>query len=914
MSAFGPYAERTELDLDTLGTSGLYLIAGDTGAGKTTIFDAVTFALYGGASGENRAAGMFRSKYADAATPTEVELTFVYAGKQYTVKRNPEYERPKSRGDGLTTEKANCELRYPNGHILTKQSDVNRAIVEIMGIDRDQFTQIAMIAQGDFLKLLLAPTEERKQIFRNIFRTKLFGELQERLRAESAKLKSEYDAASAGVDQYIRGIVCGAQDPLSVEVDKAKNKAMPADEVVLLIKKLIGRDENAILQYKAEEDRLTKSIEAISESITKAEAQKETEDSLKKSSDDLQTALPKLDAYKSALDAEKVRQPEWESIGRSVAAIEAELPYYAELDAAKCALRDMISDIENKKSELTKKANEMTSLSDQIRTDKTEQKSLENSFEEKAKLEAEKKDAEEQKKSVDRLRQELAAAGMIEKSLAAAQDDYRIKSGTAKQKKEMYEALNKAYLDGQAGILADCLIDGEPCPVCGSTTHPFPARQSDHAPTESELDKSRKDAEKAEKDAVDFSVAAGRIKGSYDEKRAAIEKSAADLLPGEKFEDMDAALALKKSEAEKNLSSLMISIVEAERKVNRKKVLDESISKSQDMEKKLASEISETEKILASRNAERRSVEKRVGELTEKLMFKSSSAARQAIDGLSEKRELLKDALDQAQSTFDKANERITELKARIAEAENLLRDKQKLDIDSEKSKRKELVDKKDELTEKKQAVISSVSSNKTTLKNLTDRFTNAASVEEKLTWVRALSNTANGTITGKEKIMLETYVQMTCFDRIIAKANTRFMIMTGGQYELKRRREADNNRSQSGLELDIVDHYNGTERSVKTLSGGESFKASLSLALGLSDEIQSSAGGIQLDTMFVDEGFGSLDEQSLQQAIKALAGLADGNRLVGIISHVTELKEKIDRQIVVTKEQSGGSKAKIII
>ena len=179
---------------------------------------------------------------------------------------------------------------------------------------------------------------------------------------------------------------------------------------------------------------------------------------------------------------------------------------------------------------------------------------------------------------------------------------------------------------------------------------------------------------------------------------------------------------------------------------------------------------------------------------------------------------------------------------------------------------------------------------------------------------MRALSNTANGNIAGKEKIMLETYIQMTYFDRIIARANTRFLVMTSGQYELRRTREAANNRAQSGLELDVIDHYNGSTRSVRTLSGGESFKASLSLALGLSDEIQAASGGIKLDTMFVDEGFGSLDEESLAQAIKALMSISESERLVGIISHVGELKQKIDKQIVVTKTQSGGSMAKIVM
>ena len=187
-----------------------------------------------------------------------------------------------------------------------------------------------------------------------------------------------------------------------------------------------------------------------------------------------------------------------------------------------------------------------------------------------------------------------------------------------------------------------------------------------------------------------------------------------------------------------------------------------------------------------------------------------------------------------------------------------------------------------------------------------------AAATERRWSMVKALSNTANGNISGKEKVMLETYVQMTYFDRIIARANVRLLAMSGNQYELKRRAAAGDKRSQSGLELDVIDHYNGSERSVKTLSGGESFLASLALALGLSDEIQHSAGGVRLDTMFVDEGFGSLDEETLQKAMRALIGLTEGQRMVGIISHVAELKEKIDRQIVVTKEKSGGSRVVI--
>ena len=222
MSAFGPYAGVTTLELDKLGTKGLYLITGDTGAGKTTIFDAITFALYGEASGDNRNADMFRSKYADPDTPTEVELTFEYNGKEYTVKRNPAYLRPKTRGEGFTSKAADAELHYPDGRVVAKLRDVNNAIVEIMGIDRNQFTRIAMIAQGDFLKLLLASTDERKKIFQKLFHTKNYYFLQESLKAQSGSLAKEYEKASDSIRQYIGGILCEDDNPLSVSVRKLR--------------------------------------------------------------------------------------------------------------------------------------------------------------------------------------------------------------------------------------------------------------------------------------------------------------------------------------------------------------------------------------------------------------------------------------------------------------------------------------------------------------------------------------------------------------------------------------------------------------------------------------------------------------------------------------------------------------------
>ena len=287
VSAFGPYAGRTVLDLDKLGTNGLYLITGDTGAGKTTIFDAITYALYGEASGDNREPSMFRSKYAEADTPTEVELVFSYAEKTYTVKRNPEYDRPKSRGDGFTTQKAEVQLQYPDGRVVTKQRDVDNAIRDIMGINRSQFLQIAMIAQGDFLKLLLAPTEDRKKIFRQIFKTQLYQDLQDRLKRESGQLNDKCEAARSSIKQYIDGISCDENDVLSIEVEKAKSGILPTTDVIDLVDRLLSQDNDKKSVIEKSISDADNKLEIVNANLGKIEAKEKAQTALEKAQNDL---------------------------------------------------------------------------------------------------------------------------------------------------------------------------------------------------------------------------------------------------------------------------------------------------------------------------------------------------------------------------------------------------------------------------------------------------------------------------------------------------------------------------------------------------------------------------------------------------------------------------------------------------
>ena len=358
---------------------------------------------------------------------------------------------------------------------------------------------------------------------------------------------------------------------------------------------------------------------------------------------------------------------------------------------------------------------------------------------------------------------------------------------------------------------------------------------------------------------------------------------------------------------------MVFEMTAEEEKIWRKVELDTLIPDTESALKQLDTAIRERTENIASLKASIAELDIQLEAFASKLQFPDKQAATAEIKRLKGEQTRLKEVLAKAEKAHQEQSKASAEINGLILQLKKQLEGVEQKDFEKLSDQRDELKGNIAKLTEKQQHIHVRKAANETALGNIRTKSSELEGLETRLTWVRSLSNTANGNLSGKEKIMLETYVQMAFFDRIISRANTRFMIMSGGQYELKRCRTADNNRSQSGLELDVIDHYNGTERSVRTLSGGESFKASLSLALGLSDEIQASAGGIRMDTMFVDEGFGSLDEDSLQQAMKALTGLAESNRLVGIISHVTELKERIDRQIVVTKERSGGSRLQII-
>ena len=960
MSAFGPYAETTVLEMDELGKSGLYLITGDTGAGKTTIFDAMIFALYGRASGENREPGMLRSQYAAPDTPTLVELVFEYAGKQYTIRRNPEYQRPAKRGGGMTTEKADVTLWYPDGRVLTKQRDVDEAVRDIIGIDRSQFTQIAMIAQGDFLKLLLAPTEERKKIFRRIFRTEPFWELQELLKKESGILKRQLDDARLGMEHHIKSVCCAEDDVRSQEeLKKAVSGELPFADVMSLIGTLLLRDRNEEARLEGEIARAEEALTEITQALAKEEAFQKARKSLRAAEDALSRELPRRERLLAAWNTEKDRAKEQKTLeewtganeregsgdirqgeGGAVQAeettypvnierktleewaarLEASLPEYRELDEKRqsiAALSDMLA---LSGQQCVQKQEQLEILKRETDEKRQERQALAHAGEERERLLADAEKLEEQRAALEGFLKALDEYEKLEQMCEKAQEAYRQARAEAQEAGEAYDRDNRAYLDAQAGILAETLKDGERCPVCGALDHPYPAHRGEAAPDAEQLDRRKEQAERAREKAAGESKRAGEAVGKAEEKRRTLIKQAAELFTPDVGADMKSEPAVYRELADRHredikaqLAACRTRIAEEEERIKRRNALDREIPKEEEMTEALKKELSGLEIETASNTAKKKEAESGLEQLSARLLFTSGKEAGETLERLERQQERQREALEQAQREVTACEKQVGILEGQIRQLKEQLADAPDSHREENEEKKERLLLRKKELTREKETVHARRSANERIREELEAQEDKFQNTEEHFIRVRTLSDTANGNLGGKEKIMLETYIQMTYFDRIIARANTRFMMMSGGQYELERRREAENRISQSGLDLNVIDHYNGTRRSVKTLSGGESFQASLSLALGLSDEIQASAGGIRLDTMFVDEGFGSLDEEALAQAMKALAGLTEGDRLVGMISHVSALKERIDKQIIVTKSISGGSHAKIV-
>ena len=797
MSAFGPYAERTEIDFSLLGEQGLYLITGDTGAGKTVIFDAICYALYGETSGGVRDASMLRSQYALGDVPTFVELTFCLRGQEYVVRRNPEYRRPAKRGTGLTLERASAELHFPGERQpLTKSGEVDKEIKALLGLNYKQFTQIAMIAQGQFRKFLDTNTEERSKIFRDLFHTVFYQNVQEKLKRAAIDKGNECKELQRSTAQFLSGISCESylEQQAKLSFWRERDFTACAGEALELIAEVVRLDEakrekNTAQKYEllaqqknlADQLQIFAKLDELIETVRKAQAE--------------ETRLAR--SIEGEADAKLAREQALEAAEKALAEAQQ-----AQLDVAK-----------------------EQGAQQRLATRQRDLRELEAMLERYA-----------------RDRQELTKK----------RQEYSAHFQDFTQKRQHYNALDDAFMQAQAGILAQKLAVGKACPVCGALEHPQPAVLPQNAPTQQQV-------KQAQAQVTSAKEKLGHIKGE-------------GVKLGESCEQQKGLLVQKAGE--------LLACTELD--------------------------------ALAERlQAEQQSVNMQLRELSERLrpLEQLAKQEEQRDRAVTQQKELnaKAEAVAQARQTeLAKVQGQLEEKKRQLAEQQRLV---DKLDEAALRSQYEELAAVIGQLDQEDRRLYAAIANNNQIAVEVQKTSEKLVQSEQEYQSLKALSDTMNGKLTSKKHVNLETYIQMHYLDKILRRANLRLMQMTCGQYELCRESlsntEVKTGNSKTGLDLVVQDHYSGRKRSVKTLSGGESFMASLALALGLADEVQASAGGIQLDAMFVDEGFGSLDDAALQQAIATLQGLSEGHRLVGIISHVHDLMDMIDMQLIVTKKKA---------
>ena len=987
ISAFGPYAGEVTLDMASLGDRGLYLITGDTGAGKTTLFDAIAFALYGNASGDSRKPRMLRSKYARPDARTYVEMGFSYSGKEYRVRRNPEYMRTKQRGEGETREKPDAQLHMPDGRLVTGDKAVTAEVEGLLGLNREQFSQIAMLAQGSFSRLLSGRTEDRGIIFREIFKTKPYQLFQEKLKDRAKGLYGRYADSRKSMEQYAGGVITeGHSEELKLRWKEVPQGSLEA--LLEVLDQLIGADE-AQQQGKDRAMALVRDeMAALGMELGKMQGDAAVCRDMAAAADVLRENMPVLEQAKVRYEREKERQADRDGLIGTVTRMEENLKTYDRFDSLQENLKACRKETESLEKRLGQAALEERQWKERNDSDEKILESLRQAGEEyQAALTAGERLGEYSGR-IGLLAEELAQYGQERKKLEAARERYRAAGEESRRADDAYREMYQRFLDNQAGILASRLTEGQPCPVCGSVAHPAPARylEEGNEAAKDKVDRLKAAAEEKDKAAARLSLEAGRLAGSLDtryermkqqidaevatwkedwQKRirqaeadaAALASETGDVRQGRRYflEQWELMMGQLKGQLERQAAAQKEKIREKKKRKEDKEAVEGRRALGRQSLEEASERKQQAQKMLAESQAKERELESRLKEMVSSLPYENRKAAQAE---LAEKKAFLaglEKAFKEAEESYNRISRRVSDAQARLEALRGRMAEK---DAEGRESAGEEIAGRetaeedrdpakgpdtmlpggmdvrtamehlearmqenrqhqseaRERLTgleQEKSRLHHRLETNRMARERISEQKASMEEIQKEWTWVKALSDTAAGEVGGKEKITLETYAQMAYFERIIARANTRFMVMSGGQYELKRCTEEDN-RGKNGLGLNVIDHYNGTERSVKTLSGGESFQASLSLALGLSDEIQSAAGGIRLDTLFVDEGFGSLDEDTLNLAMKSLGDLAEGRRLVGIISHVGELKERIQHQIVVVKDKTGGSRAYI--
>ena len=916
MSAFGSYAGKNVIDF-TGQQQGIFLITGDTGAGKTTIFDAITYALYNQTSGGERNGNMMRSQYAQPETETYVELEFLYQGQTYRVRRNPDYKITKTLKNGKIREQKvphSVELTLPDGTVFPEKKNATDAkIIEILGLTADQFSQIVMIAQGDFLKLLYTKSDERKMIFSKLFRTDIYWKIQENLRRKSMEMDERIQENDRAFEQEKSRIILLPESeelPLDELVERLRERLKDALKEQNLRRANVEELNKKITKYE-EINKLFVSLEKIRQNGKELEARQVES---KECRQQIENAL-KADKVLVAEQQNLRQQQTVEQSVQAIAKMEETLTNNQEMfETLKTQLQEVEAEQKREAADIQKKmlALEQSFPSyEALQNARSEEQQAKKVWEDLGKTSEEsfhKKEAgiaalKEQQKQQEQV-VEQTKKNWEQTSLSASE--------SAKHYEHMYEA----FLKEQAGILAENLSAGCPCPVCGSTVHPDPAKLSDHAVTELEVEQAKKTRAAAE-EKRDLAYAAFEAEKTEKQKLAqAVEKEEADFVLAQTIakqqrkEAEQNYVSLQKiaeqireklvypslAEAKKQYAAMQKALEAAEQEIAKKRQKVSELAEAMNTLKgqKLAEEENQkTAKKLAAKT------EKEYAKLLEKSGFVSEETYHLAI------------LPERSRSKLER-EEKEYESQCLRQQSEQKLLEKQvsgKTYTDTTELN-EQLKAEKQALKEAEKTYMelhTAYENDRSVLQNCAVYLEKGKKLESEDQVIKSLSKTANGRLSGSAKIDFETYIQRQYFKQIIHEANKRLLTMSNHQFILKLKEEANTGRkTNEGLDLSVYSLVTDSERDVKTLSGGESFLAALAMALGLSDIVERSAGAIHPDMMFIDEGFGSLDAQSRQQAIEVLGELAGDSRMVGIISHVTELKEQIDRKLVVSRTDKG--------
>ena len=840
---------------------------------------------------------------------------------RYMVRRNPEYQRPKTRGEGMTTEKADATLTYPDDRPpVTKAKDVTAAVQEIIGLDYNQFSQIVLIAQGQFTKLLNASTEERSRIFRKLFRTQRYAQLQERLQAEAAALNQQRTAQNAKLDSLLGGLQFAPDDP-DAEALRALCAQTVPETALTLLDALTARQAAALEEAGTALQTTEAQLDKVQQQLGAAAQAQRLAQQLTARQAELAAARPALDAARAEADRHAGDAAQLDALTAQVTQAQSALAAYDALDAL-CRQQTEARDAARlAAAQAQKRRTQLDSLNAALAAAETELSALADADTRLLALQTRSTQLAQRGEALAKLEQRLAECQHQAKRAHKAQESYRAAAAAQDEARTRQNTLERAFLDAQAGLLAESLTEGAPCPVCGSTHHPARALLPHTAPTQVQVEAARQAAAAADRQAQTASAAAQSALAAANEAKISLRRDAETLLPERftapegtvplTFALMTNVLAEETAALQTAQADCATQCRQAEADCRRKAQLEADRQNKTRQRPALEQAAAEADRSAAAQNASADALEGQIAERRAALPYPRRADAQAALDKLEADRSALRTGMDTAQRRLKQAEQTVAAAEAAVdaltaqqtaAQKELPARSAEELT-----AQQTELTAARETLRSREKQLSAQLLPNRKTAAQYRAAAEARQTLESRWQWVSALAATAGGTLTSKQKIKLEAYIQMNYLDRILRYANTRLMQMTAGQYELERI-GAENQRSQSGLDLGVIDHYNGTRRSVKTLSGGESFKASLALALGLSDEVQSSAGGIRLDTLFLDEGFGSLDEESLELAIRVLSGLTEGDRLVGIISHVGALKDRIDRQVVVHKARTGGS------